>query len=133
MDECTISSVLLFKYDTKKRYTFFSIGSTLVFKLTISGGLHHPNIRPYGAYAVSDSERKIFLAVQNNAEFLRFCEIVLEKKEVSQNEKFQTPVLRFQNYEALDKIINEVFQSVPREELISRLGKASMLLFKDGV
>ncbi len=46
------------------------------------GGLHHPSIAPYGAYETRDGIKTI-LSIQNEREWVRLCEKVLERDDVA--------------------------------------------------
>src|SRR2546421_316449 len=48
-------------------------------------GAHHATIAPYGPFATGDGGR-IFLSVQNEREFARFCETVLGRPELAGDE-----------------------------------------------
>jgi len=101
----------------------FDYGKTIVPRV----GLNHPTIHPYGAYATSGGA-PILIAIQNEREFVRLAADVLGKPEFSTDPCFATNVARVGHRAELDAIINGVFQSMPRAQLIARL-KAAQIAF----
>jgi crotonobetainyl-CoA:carnitine CoA-transferase CaiB-like acyl-CoA transferase len=83
-------------------------------------GLSHPMIQPYGAYATRDGP-PILIAVQNQREYLRFCNEVLEMPELIEDPRFQDNPSRCENVAELKAIIDERFLRDPRDALIARL------------
>ena len=88
-------------------------------------GLKHPSIAPYGAFLNSDN-KTIIISIQNEFEWLRFCENVLEKSSLSKNPKFINNNLRVRNRELLDKTIQNIFSKMPDFTLTKKLEKASI-------
>ena len=68
-------------------------------------GNAHPNIVPYQAFETSDSY--IILAVGNDSQFLRFCELA-GKPELADDERFQKNSGRVGNREALVLQVKEI-------------------------
>jgi crotonobetainyl-CoA:carnitine CoA-transferase CaiB-like acyl-CoA transferase len=68
-------------------------------------GNAHPNIVPYQAFETSDSY--IILAVGNDSQFLRFCELA-GKPEIATDERFQTNSNRVRNRDALVSLVQEI-------------------------
>ncbi len=68
-------------------------------------GNAHPNIVPYQAFETSDSY--IILAVGNDSQFLRFCELA-GKPELADDERFQRNSGRVENREALVLQVEEI-------------------------
>ena len=81
-------------------------------------GNAHPNIVPYDAFECSDGH--FLLAVGNDAQFQRFCD-VLGIPEVGQNARFTTNQLRIENRDALLPAITPVMRALPRAEVMARL------------
>src|SRR5262249_11823698 len=52
-------------------------------------GAHHASIAPYGPFHAGDGGA-IFLAVQNNREWVRFCVDALERPAMADDERFRT-------------------------------------------
>ncbi len=83
-------------------------------------GLSHPLIQPYGAYATCDGP-PILIAIQNQREYLRFCNQVLEMPELSDDPRFHDNPSRCENRQALKAIIDERFASMKRDALVACL------------
>ena len=86
-------------------------------------GLNHPSIHPYGAYETKGGA-PILIAVQNEREFERLCAEVLGRAELSGDARFESNVARLDHRQAFDGIIQEVFSSIDRAELIERLNSS---------
>ena len=86
-------------------------------------GLNHPSIAPYGAYTCAGGEQ-IVVSIQNEREWVGFCETVLRQPEVATDPRFDTNVARCANRPALDELINGVFGELRRPELAERLSMA---------
>lgn len=85
-------------------------------------GLNHPTIAPYGAYTCLNSE-VVVISIQNEREWTRFNQVVLEMKE---DQRFSSNSLRVENRIDLDKLINSTFQVLDREDVIVRLEAANI-------
>lgn len=83
-------------------------------------GARHASIAPYGPYACGDGEI-IFLGIQNEREWERFCEEVLEQPAMAQDERFVTNSDRVSNRDALDAEIEDVFKRFSAAETLQRL------------
>jgi itaconate CoA-transferase len=88
-------------------------------------GLSHPMIQPYGAYATRNGP-PILIAVQNEREYLRLCNEVLEMPELIDDPHFRDNPSRCRNVQALKGIIDEHFQSMDRDVLIGRLRESKI-------
>ena len=88
-------------------------------------GLNHPSIAPYGAYPTKDGG-EILISIQNEREFLRFAEAVLNRSDMPSNKNFCNNEARCINRDALDEIINGAFTALKRDELIQRLRGAKI-------
>ncbi len=89
----------------------------------VRSGLNHPTIAPYGDYVCGDG-KAVLISIQNETEWRMLCEEVLGRPEVATDARFDTNPKRVANRPALDAIIDEVFSSAPREEIIARLEAA---------
>jgi crotonobetainyl-CoA:carnitine CoA-transferase CaiB-like acyl-CoA transferase len=87
-------------------------------------GLHHPTIAPYGAYACGDGV--VLLAVQNAAEWERFCAAVLEDAAVATDLRFATNPDRVANRGELDRLIEARFDRCARAAVVGRLADAGI-------
>jgi len=83
-------------------------------------GLSHPLIQPYGAYATRNGP-PILIAIQNQREYLRFCNEVLEKPGLIDDPRFRDNPSRCENVKELKAIIDEHFLGMERGDLIARL------------
>lgn len=82
-------------------------------------GLAHAAISPYGRVACADGE--VVVVVQNPGEWRRFCEGVLRRPELVEDDRFADNPSRVRNREALSAIMTGLFAPLPRKELIGRL------------
>jgi len=89
------------------------------------GGLHHPSIAPYGAYQTSDGIDTI-VSIQNEREWIRYCEIVLQNPSIAIHKKFANNNLRVENRAALDAEIEAIVGGIDASEYRSRLAKADL-------
>jgi crotonobetainyl-CoA:carnitine CoA-transferase CaiB-like acyl-CoA transferase len=64
------------------------------------------------------------LAIQNEPEWARFCEIVLERPELANDRRFASNTLRVAHRDELTAIIAGRFAAVPTENLESKLRAA---------
>ncbi len=86
-------------------------------------GLHHPSIAPYGAYACAHGEA-ILLAIQNEAEWQRFCADVLDRPALADDARFATMSDRVAHRAALDAMIDVRFSPLDRESVVALLEHA---------
>jgi len=90
-------------------------------------GLDHALIAPYGAYPVGDGSR-IVIAIQNNREWRRFCEGVLQQPALGDDSKFHDNAARIANRAAMDDALIACFREHDAASL-SALMKASGIAF----
>lgn len=83
-------------------------------------GLHHPSIAPYGSYLCGD-EQAVVISIQNQREWLAFCEHVLQQPAIADDHRFATNTDRYHNRPLLDEVINRVFCVLPRSVIVERL------------
>ena len=88
-------------------------------------GPNHASIAPYGPFAASDGSQ-VILAVQNAREWTRFCAQVLERADLTADERFATNEQRFKNRAPLHGLINEAFAGMTLEEITRRLEVADI-------
>ncbi|HEX2281184.1 MAG TPA: CaiB/BaiF CoA-transferase family protein [Thermomicrobiales bacterium] len=87
-------------------------------------GVRHATVVPYGSYRCADGA--VLLAVQTEAQWKAFCQIVCQHPEWETDERFTTSALRCVNRVALEAMIEESLLSVPREEVVRRLDAADV-------
>lgn len=86
-------------------------------------GNEHPNIVPYKAFAVADGH--FILAVGNDGQFQRFCEVI-GCIDISRDERFTTNPVRVSNRKALDEIIEPILAKWQRDDLLQALEAANV-------
>jgi itaconate CoA-transferase len=89
-----------------------------------SGALH-ATIAPYGPYKSYDGET-IFLAVQNEPEWMRFCEHVLGAAKLAEDERFRSNPDRVANRDALEQKIGECLGRLNLTDIVDRLDTAKI-------
>lgn len=85
-------------------------------------GASHAAIAPYGPFRCADGQ-EIYVAVQNEREWQRFCEHVLDCADVATDPRFHTNSLRVTHRAALEAIIAGVFGRLPADEAMDRLDR----------
>jgi len=88
-------------------------------------GAHHATIAPYGPFQAGDGGA-VFLSVQNEREFARFCEHVLGDKRLAMDARFASSPARLANRQALHEQIERVFRTLTTTEVIERLDAADI-------
>lgn len=91
----------------------------------VRSGAHHATIAPYGPFVAGDGGI-VFLGVQNEREFARFCEGVLRDIALADDPRFSSGPARLANREALHDVIAKAFSSLRAEEVTSRLDEAGI-------
>lgn len=93
-------------------------------------GARHAAIGPYGPFRCGDGEQ-VFLGIQNEREWARFCEQVLGRAELAADRRFERNSLRVANEAELTTEIEQVFAGSAATEVAARLeevGIANALL-----
>ena len=88
-------------------------------------GAHHATIVPYGPFTAGDGN-SVFLSVQNEREFARFCDLVLGNAALSNDERFSTSPARQRHRDAFHIEVERVFSRLDSEEVIRRLEAADI-------
>ena len=88
-------------------------------------GARHAAIAPYGPYAAGDGH-VVYLGLQNEREWARFCADVLEHAELADDERFRTNPARVASRAMLDDLIGEVFGRLTAAEVLARLERAGI-------
>lgn len=83
-------------------------------------GLAHASIYPYRAYTCACGQQ-VVIAIQQNAEWRRFCSAVLRRPELDADDRFGSNEGRVASRDALDEVIEPVFAAMGRDEAIGRL------------
>ncbi|WP_216201325.1 CaiB/BaiF CoA-transferase family protein [Polynucleobacter sp. CS-Odin-A6] len=88
-------------------------------------GASHATIYPYGPFKAGDG-KTVMLGLQNEREWVQFCEIVLENPALAQDELFDRNFKRNEKRAELLQIIDACFSQLTAEQLIARLEKAQI-------
>jgi itaconate CoA-transferase len=87
--------------------------------------LRHPTIAPYGSYETVDG-RSILVAVQNDAQWRRFCALVLELPAAADDPRFSSNPRRVANRDELEAMIGDRLGRLDRSSLVARLERADV-------
>jgi itaconate CoA-transferase len=87
-------------------------------------GVRHNMIVPYGAYACADGQ--VMFAIQNAAEWRRFCDVVMRQPGLIDDGRFNTNPNRLTNREALETLIETRFRSYSRAQVSEWLTAADI-------
>jgi crotonobetainyl-CoA:carnitine CoA-transferase CaiB-like acyl-CoA transferase len=88
-------------------------------------GASHAAIAPYGPFECGDGE-VIFLGIQNEREWERFCEAVLEQPALANDERFASNSERVENGDDLHQEIEAILEELSSQEAIERLDDAKI-------
>ena len=88
-------------------------------------GASHASIYPYGPFEAGDG-KVVMLGLQNEREWLVFCEKVLLNEHLARDERFNTNTKRSETREALKALIVQVFSSMTAAQVSERLEKAGI-------
>jgi crotonobetainyl-CoA:carnitine CoA-transferase CaiB-like acyl-CoA transferase len=88
-------------------------------------GMRHHLLVPYGPHETAD-DRYINFAVLSEAHWKTFCEDVIRKPKLLEDERFDTNEKRVDNRETLEPILNERIASEPRDTWAERLDEAGL-------
>jgi crotonobetainyl-CoA:carnitine CoA-transferase CaiB-like acyl-CoA transferase len=80
---------------------------------------------PYGPFRAGDGGT-VFLSIQNEREFARFCNTVLQQGELVSDPRFATSPARLQNREAMHAQIDRIFSGLSSDEVVQRLEQAGI-------
>jgi crotonobetainyl-CoA:carnitine CoA-transferase CaiB-like acyl-CoA transferase len=85
----------------------------------VPAGASHAAIAPYGPFRTRETD--VVLAIQNDREWVAFCEQVLRRPDLTRDERFGTGPARVTYREQLRAEIEAVFATLAPEELAARL------------
>ena len=88
-------------------------------------GASHATIYPYGPFKAGDG-KTVMLGLQNEREWVQFCETVLENSELAKDERFDRNLKRKEKRTDLLENIDACFRKHTSEQLIARLEKAQI-------
>ena len=88
-------------------------------------GMRHHLLTPYGPHRTGD-DQYINFAVLSDDHFHTFCEEIIERPELIEDERFETNEKRVENRDAFEPIVEEAIASKPRDYWAERLEAASI-------
>lgn len=88
-------------------------------------GASHATIYPYGPFQTGDGNT-VMLGLQNEREWLAFCELVLEQPSLATNPDYASNFKRNENRQQLAAIILECFKSMTAAQVLVRLERAQI-------
>ena len=88
-------------------------------------GASHATIYPYGPFKAGDGGT-VMLGLQNDREWVQFCEVVLEDLDLSKDKRFDKNFNRNEKREDLLSIIDACFSKLSAEQITARLDKAQI-------
>lgn len=88
-------------------------------------GTRHATVVPYGSYRCGDGELVLF-AVQTDAQWRAFCDIVCERADWLQDERYASSSERRRNRVSLESGIEQAFAPHDRAEITRRLELADI-------
>jgi itaconate CoA-transferase len=68
----------------------------------------------------------VYLGLQNEREWKKFCEVVLRNPQLSADPRFDSNARRVQNRPQLDQVMQNVFRKLTAAEIIARLESAQI-------
>lgn len=88
-------------------------------------GLTHPTIAPYGVYSTADTV-PVLISIQNDREFTRLCEGVLDQPGLDRDPKFATNKARNSRRDETNAIVQKSFGAQRFADLAARLDAAQI-------
>ena len=88
-------------------------------------GARHAAIAPYGPYAAGDG-KAVYLGIQNEREWVRFCEQVLERADLAGDPRFTSNSARVEHQAALTEAIARSFAQWTADVVVARLEAAGI-------
>lgn len=88
-------------------------------------GARHSTIAPYGPFMAGDG-KAVFLGVQNEREWARFCADVLERPELESEPRFSSNSARTAHAAELRELIEDAFRAHTAEDVAGRLDEAQI-------
>jgi itaconate CoA-transferase len=83
-------------------------------------GAAHATIYPYGPFRAGD-DKLVMLGIQNEREWIKFCDTVLCRPGLAAEERFSANARRVANRVALEAIILECFSALSAAQVLERL------------
>lgn len=90
----------------------------------VRSGAQHASIAPYGPFAVSGGA--VFFGIQNDREWVVFCDVVLCNPALGHDPRFVGNANRVANRPALHAVIDAVLHALPAADVLARLDRAGI-------
>lgn len=87
-------------------------------------GAGHATIFPYGPFKTIDGD--VLFGLQNDREWKSFCNVVLERADIAEDERFLGNAGRAENKQEIETIINAKFLNLTKQNAIKLLQKADI-------
>lgn len=94
-------------------------------KAPARSGVYHAAIAPYGPFKTNDG-REIMIGIQNEREWVRFCNDVLDGEIDPADDRFSRNSLRVKHVEELNKLIQKKFERLEYDGALHRLKEAQI-------
>jgi len=88
-------------------------------------GASHATIYPYGPFLAGDGN-SVMLGLQNEREWVQFCEVVMQDVSLATDPRFNSNSLRHENKQQLEPIILKEFSTLSAAQVIERLDNAQI-------
>ena len=88
-------------------------------------GARHAAIAPYGPYTAGDG-KTVYLGLQNEREWARFCELVLQQPSLAIDPRFSSNSARVAHQEELTAMITAAFAGCTAAAVVERLDAAGI-------
>ena len=88
-------------------------------------GPDHATIVPYGRFLTGDG-KSVMLGLQNEREWVIFCEKVLEQPALAKDARYNTNIKRNERREEVIALVNKVFETLTTEQLVAKLDAAGI-------
>ncbi len=88
-------------------------------------GASHATIYPYGPFLAGDG-KIVMLGLQNEREWVKFCEGVLRQPSVATDERFNANARRNEHRAALRSLIEQTFAALTSEQVLERLDEVGI-------
>lgn len=91
----------------------------------VPNGVSHPTLAPYGDFDTADG-RKVVLGIQNDREWSRLAEQVLERSDLVEHPRFATNAARVENRELVEEACSRAISKLTTAEALSALDHAGI-------
>ncbi|RAR49197.1 crotonobetainyl-CoA:carnitine CoA-transferase CaiB-like acyl-CoA transferase [Paraburkholderia unamae] len=88
-------------------------------------GASHATIYPYGPFKAGDG-KTVMLGLQNEREWKRFCETVIQQPDLAEDGRFSANSRRVENRAELGRVIEAAFGALTARQVIERLEEAKI-------